>query len=278
MTTTDPKALRSLAEAATPGPWEARGHAVGFPGTGLARGEFHVVADTYEDPADARYIAAVSPDVVLALLDRLEAAERERDEWKQASETHLRYLSAWSTWSTEVVYELDGHPKGGQLGHGPSRRCIYEGMRRFKQRAETAERDFRAVAEAIGIMYEPSTGTSYPGPVDAVVAHIRETQDRAETAETDRDEARAALANLQMHAKVIAKAADGHRATEQKLEAEVARLRRIEEAARKYEEAMGFLAWCTACDDAGEEDEDVERAVQAENALRAALKEGNRDG
>ena len=73
----DPKQLRALAKAATPGPWEARGHAVGFPGTGLARGEFHVVADTYEDPADARYIAAISPAVALALLDRLERAERE---------------------------------------------------------------------------------------------------------------------------------------------------------------------------------------------------------
>jgi len=149
----DPKQLRALAEAATPGPWSAsisrqtQPHAPcvqSSDGVQVCHLRRHYPS---EADTDARYIAAISPDVVLALLDRLEAAERERDEWKQASETHLRYLSAWSTWSTEVVYELDGHPKGGQLGHGPSRRCIYEGMRRFKQRAETAEERVRELEE-----------------------------------------------------------------------------------------------------------------------------------
>jgi chromosome segregation ATPase len=51
---------------------------------------------------------------------------------------------------------------------------------------------------------------------------------RAKVAEVEkeRDEARAALENLTVHAKIIAKAADGHRAHEQQLEAEVARLRK----------------------------------------------------
>lgn len=83
--TTDPldtKALRALAAEATP---EWRGVAgCNVEGEWAACGPVHrpellvgdFAAEQYAE-ADARYIAAVSPDVVLALLDRIEALEAE---------------------------------------------------------------------------------------------------------------------------------------------------------------------------------------------------------
>lgn len=82
--------LRALAEAATPGPWDA---SVGY-GSGGAFGRCIAPLAAWSDDhewyepegaviggteaghdADAFYIAAASPDVVLALLDRVTAAE-----------------------------------------------------------------------------------------------------------------------------------------------------------------------------------------------------------
>lgn len=89
---TDRAALRALAEAATPGPWHPADRGIGW--------EVHV--EPHNDPdakcwgqlpdgswvpddelmsghkgttseSDARYLAAVSPDVILALLDALDA-------------------------------------------------------------------------------------------------------------------------------------------------------------------------------------------------------------
>lgn len=81
--------LRRLAEKATPGPWRrtedgvtsswAEGlpathrHTVSAPHAPFAFGETIAAAPT---EADARYLAAVSPDRVLALLDHVEALER----------------------------------------------------------------------------------------------------------------------------------------------------------------------------------------------------------
>lgn len=70
---------RALAEKATPGPWTAKDHAVCVGGrwTGL-----------FKHP-DAAYIAALSPDVVLALLDaadRAEAAERDARRYRAMKE------------------------------------------------------------------------------------------------------------------------------------------------------------------------------------------------
>lgn len=78
--------LRKVAEAATPGPWKT--HAIDDTSIVSADGEdVATTCDTsiversgaynYERmEADAAYIAAASPDVILGLLDRLEAAER----------------------------------------------------------------------------------------------------------------------------------------------------------------------------------------------------------
>lgn len=61
--------LRALAEAATPGPWtdEVPGmiHQSSTPG----------YIGTAEHPEDRAFIAAANPTAVLALLDRVEAAE-----------------------------------------------------------------------------------------------------------------------------------------------------------------------------------------------------------
>lgn len=74
--------LRRLAEAATPGPWGAPnpdwpekvmpiyGHGFG----GMDPIAWAVWPDFDRRKADAAYIAAVSPDVILGLLDRLAAA------------------------------------------------------------------------------------------------------------------------------------------------------------------------------------------------------------
>jgi uncharacterized protein YciI len=63
-------ALRKVAEAATPGPWVAEDGEVWRPSpiADLAVAEAELVRN-------AAYIAAASPDVVLGLLDRLDAAE-----------------------------------------------------------------------------------------------------------------------------------------------------------------------------------------------------------
>ncbi len=83
----DRKALREKAEAATPGPWKADGwQHESYDGNYFVRGDGVATEEVahcegsgrYEE--NAAYIAAASPDVVLALLDQLAAltAENER--------------------------------------------------------------------------------------------------------------------------------------------------------------------------------------------------------
>ena len=79
MTTT--ASLLLLASAATPGPWKARTE-IGHPGVvAVARPNAFdwicsmQVSNSPRFAADAAYIAAASPDVVLALCERIEALE-----------------------------------------------------------------------------------------------------------------------------------------------------------------------------------------------------------
>lgn len=92
----DRPSLRALAAAATPGPWRTESQAIApgdsdtleIIGSPPGGGEVVAIVDAIEcswgdAPAtqyerNARYIAAVSPPVLLALLDALDAAERER--------------------------------------------------------------------------------------------------------------------------------------------------------------------------------------------------------
>lgn len=139
--------LRALAEAATPGPWEADGNEVSQhwsrpePWKTVASSEVACMSYCYggsgrgiEDEADAAYIAAADPSTMLALLDEieslrdqvdsmqmandmlrathrtdnqylldeieryrdaLEAAERERDNWKLSAEEAERAEKRW---------------------------------------------------------------------------------------------------------------------------------------------------------------------------------------
>lgn len=81
--------LRRLAEAATPGPWPVMTWYGADDGGFAAIGPHHVSQDTDDDypggpveeraMADAEFIAAANPTVVLALLDWLASAMAERD-------------------------------------------------------------------------------------------------------------------------------------------------------------------------------------------------------
>ena len=106
--------LRALAEAATPGPWEAE----------IRDGCLFItaidgntsVAEVLGPPthqvvaADATYIAAASPDTVLALLDALDEARRERDE-ARADQRRYCFLRAESNMMAPlcaVVWKRNG--------------------------------------------------------------------------------------------------------------------------------------------------------------------------
>jgi hypothetical protein len=101
MTDDDIKRLRELAQAATLGPWKVEGngldewyvyaHDARYAAPWCGDSPVKVAWVPWEPSGgrhvrDSLYIAAASPDVVLALLDRLEAAERERDSLRVAYE------------------------------------------------------------------------------------------------------------------------------------------------------------------------------------------------
>jgi len=75
----DTKALRQLAQSATPGPWVSKGRYIGTPChmsyIGEVRDQCGNWSDTEKSRADAAFIAAANPAVITELLDRLEAAE-----------------------------------------------------------------------------------------------------------------------------------------------------------------------------------------------------------
>lgn len=98
--------LRALAEKATPGPWRVPNHC----GFGVERDiDFRdkrrapatvVMAvgakKEYPSRPDSEYIAAVSPDVILALLDALDAAGRTLANVKRRHEPHGERGRCWS--------------------------------------------------------------------------------------------------------------------------------------------------------------------------------------
>ena len=84
----DTKELRRLAQAATPGPWINHGrqpNVAGLPHSAvaaktlLARVYSEAYGDVEQETANASFIAAANPAAISELLDRLEAAEKERD-------------------------------------------------------------------------------------------------------------------------------------------------------------------------------------------------------
>ena len=78
--------LAALARAATPGPWSvARYNVVTLQ---PYEGHNNVVAHGCDQP-DARYIAAVYPEVVLALILRVQALAAERDQLAEAAQSRI---------------------------------------------------------------------------------------------------------------------------------------------------------------------------------------------
>ena len=88
--TIDTKELRRLAQAATPGPWYVTGKLTRYVEARIDGGLIQEVAACGPTKADggygpqqeanARLIAAANPATISELLDRLEEAEKERDE------------------------------------------------------------------------------------------------------------------------------------------------------------------------------------------------------
>ena len=81
--------LRRLADAATPGPWVMDDDSRGLVGPWIdgvsEEGTAREIADcTWTDEADAEFITAAR-GAVPALLDALDRAETERDEWRQTA-------------------------------------------------------------------------------------------------------------------------------------------------------------------------------------------------
>jgi len=83
MTADEIKKLADLARAATPGEWRHHGASV----FGNTAGLDHVAeCRAHRDVYDAKYIAAISPTVLLSLLAKLAAVEAARDELADIAE------------------------------------------------------------------------------------------------------------------------------------------------------------------------------------------------
>ena len=90
--TIDTNELRRLAQAATPGPWYVTGKLTRYVEARIDGGLIQEVAACGPTKADggygpqqeanARLIAAANPAAISELLDRIEAAEKERESWK----------------------------------------------------------------------------------------------------------------------------------------------------------------------------------------------------
>lgn len=97
--TIDTNELRRLAQAATPGPWYVTGKLTRYVEARIDGGLIQEVAACGPTKADggygpqqeanARLLAAANPATISGLLDRLEAAEKERDDLR----TNIRELT-----------------------------------------------------------------------------------------------------------------------------------------------------------------------------------------
>lgn len=98
--------IRRLAGEATAGPWVVA-ESLAKHGLDLVRtAEGRFVADATAGAANARYIAALSPDVVLALVERCERMEKALTELLEYADTSDG--SCYGTLSTTFVRDVAG--------------------------------------------------------------------------------------------------------------------------------------------------------------------------
>ena len=126
--------LRKTAEAATPGPWEARQHNE-LPGKYVAgpryrpndigRGLIALMQPVFwheESAANAEFIATFNPETVLALLSRLEHAEQAvtrvramAQDWEANGNSCAvgdRSADVWHATANAILRALDGDGRG----------------------------------------------------------------------------------------------------------------------------------------------------------------------
>lgn len=116
--------LKRLIGNATPGPWAYEAHGdTGDYGVGVILDEndkpitgfndnsdllvAEAVAVEVKSGPDAAYIAAVSPDIVLALISEIEQLRREKDFYVRAMAEYLQV--AKMAWGGEIPSPLPGH-------------------------------------------------------------------------------------------------------------------------------------------------------------------------
>ena len=119
--------LRRLAQAATPGPWVSQGRYIGTPShmsyIGEVRDQCGNWSDTEKSRADSAFIAAANPAAITELLDRLEAAEKERDDVAQQlvqSERGKRAISDECDALRAKITEMERQEPVGKFVQHPS--------------------------------------------------------------------------------------------------------------------------------------------------------------
>lgn len=170
--------LRELAEKATPGPWEIMDvsdrttrdiklYGVSGPSEIVHGGDGIAVADRMndrtfsEDNANMEYIAAASPDVLLAFIERIGALERENARLREALEETEEVLAlSENTPFPDPAYHDEVKRLGRRIGFGAL--------------MSTAERAWREVAEERG---NPAGGEFVSGPcrvtLDNLLSQVR---------------------------------------------------------------------------------------------------------
>ena len=224
---TSPAALRALAEAATPGPWQvditrhpysmvrlngsfAEGehverwiqtvridpqakapHPIVVRSVGIAHPGEPAITMVHIRPEDADYLAAVSPEVVLGLLDTIDglraslaAAEKERDE---AHEAYEKLADPSLNWMRLENGQLDMAVAGAVVQHIAA---TMAGWFRESGAENYVEMSLNARDEPFERYVVTVQKVGRLSPHEARVAAVA----RAEKAEAERDEARKVIA------------------------------------------------------------------------------------
>ena len=99
--------LRSIAGAATPGPWHETPY-----DNAIESVDWDCIADDVYYSQDRWYIATFDPPTVLALIDRIEELEAERDRWKERWQATVEDADSQRT-TVQRVRDLATRLEGG---------------------------------------------------------------------------------------------------------------------------------------------------------------------